>query len=269
MANDNTEQKNGNYYSWNILNDNRAIKKADKSVFRHHGSGIPKETMWYWKAEHLKKGEQIDLFLYFAGKKYLARIKLGLNGRMKISWLSDLDKALKQGSSYNIDEDIYPTLLFTKKEEENTYFLEVINGDVCFNHHKDSNSKTDENTNEPIYKPQFEGRRQYITLSKPERSPANRKLCIQYHGLLCSACGFDFEKVYGEQGKDFIQVHHIVPLSTYLEEKKVDPINDLFPLCSNCHSMVHRKKNEVLLIEDLKTIIAPWYLSILSTIDEK
>ena len=34
----------------------------------------------------------------------------------------------------------------------------------------------------------------------------------------------------------------------------VDPINDLIPLCPNCHAMVHRG-SEVLTLDSLKEII--------------
>ncbi|MED3613978.1 hypothetical protein [Bacillus wiedmannii] len=33
----------------------------------------------------------------------------------------------------------------------------------------------------------------------------------------CCVCGFNFEEVYGEREKDFIEIQHIKPLST-LEE---------------------------------------------------
>lgn len=39
------------------------------------------------------------------------------------------------------------------------------------------------------------------------------------------------------------------------EEIIVDPTTDLVPLCSNCHKMVHRKKEQPLTIEELKQTI--------------
>ncbi len=54
-------------------------------------------------------------------------------------------------------------------------------------------------------------------------------------------CSFDFEKIYGEVGKDVIHVHHLKPLSTIGEEYKVDPIDDLCPVCPNCHLIIHRR----------------------------
>ncbi|WP_223701703.1 HNH endonuclease [Sutcliffiella deserti] len=75
------------------------------------------------------------------------------------------------------------------------------------------------------------------------------------HGITCIACGFNFEKVYGERGKNYIEVHHVTPLSTIGEEVIVDPNEDLVPVCSNCHRMIHREKDYVLTIQELKALI--------------
>ncbi|MFF3024561.1 HNH endonuclease [Gottfriedia sp. NPDC057948] len=88
-----------------------------------------------------------------------------------------------------------------------------------------------------------------------ERNPENRRKAIEIHGLNCFACGFNFEKVYGERGMDFIEVHHLKPLSTLGEEVIINPKEDLVPVCSNCHRMIHRRKDHVLSIEELKAMI--------------
>lgn len=88
-----------------------------------------------------------------------------------------------------------------------------------------------------------------------ERNARNRVLAIQEHGLSCKVCNFNFEAVYGEYGKDFIEVHHINPLSTLKKAIKINPKTDLVPLCSNCHRMIHRRRNEVLTIEELVKIL--------------
>jgi Predicted restriction endonuclease len=87
-----------------------------------------------------------------------------------------------------------------------------------------------------------------------ERDTKARAACIKHYGCKCVVCGMDFEYVYGALGKGFIEVHHIIPISERCGEYIVDPINDLRPLCSNCHSMIHRSK-DVLSINDLKKII--------------
>ena len=86
----------------------------------------------------------------------------------------------------------------------------------------------------------FEGAVNKITVNSFERNPKARKECIDFHGCQCWVCGFDFETVCGELGKDFIHVHHIIPLSEVRKEYKVNPREHLLPLCPNCHAMVHR-----------------------------
>lgn len=88
-----------------------------------------------------------------------------------------------------------------------------------------------------------------------ERDPRNRQAAIRIHKCKCQACGFDYEKTYGELGKNFIEVHHVVPLSSRNEEVEVNPETDLICLCANCHRMIHRKKNAIVTLEELKHIL--------------
>jgi 5-methylcytosine-specific restriction protein A len=85
-----------------------------------------------------------------------------------------------------------------------------------------------------------EGARISVIANRYERSPANRAACLEHYGPVCAACNFDFEAMYGELGAGYAEVHHIVPLSELGGSYVIDPITDLVPLCSNCHSMVHR-----------------------------
>lgn len=91
---------------------------------------------------------------------------------------------------------------------------------------------------EPDEYDKLEGAKHEATVTRYERDRNNRKDCIAHYGYVCQVCGLNFEKVYGELGKAFIEVHHLHPVSQ--GERKVNPIEDLIPLCSNCHSMIHR-----------------------------
>lgn len=79
-----------------------------------------------------------------------------------------------------------------------------------------------------------------VTLTRYERNPAARLACIKHWGYSCVICGLDFESTYGDRGVEFIQVHHLVALSTLASTHSVDPIEDLRPVCPNCHAMIHR-----------------------------
>ena len=99
-----------------------------------------------------------------------------------------------------------------------------------------------------------EGGKREITVNKYERNPINRKLCLAANGYKCSICGFDFVKKYGKIGEQFINVHHIIPVSEMKTKYMVDPVNDLIPVCPNCHAMLHRK-NPPIKPEELREMI--------------
>ena len=100
-----------------------------------------------------------------------------------------------------------------------------------------------------------EGTPRQVTGIAYERNPEARRRCIDHHGCVCSVCGFDFERFYGEVGEGFIHVHHLLPLSDVRQEHEVDPVKDLRPVCANCHAMLHREK-PVLGIEQLAVRVA-------------
>lgn len=98
-----------------------------------------------------------------------------------------------------------------------------------------------------------EGKRKTVSVNIYERNPIARKKCLEHYGVHCQICKFNFEKVYGEVGRDFIHVHHIKPLHTIQQDYEVDPKMDLIPVCPNCHAMLHRKEgDEYLSIDQLR-----------------
>lgn len=99
-----------------------------------------------------------------------------------------------------------------------------------------------------------EGTAYQTVLNKYERNPINRELCLAKKGYRCNICNFDFKEVYGSIGKHFIEVHHITPVSMLGSGYKINIDEDLIPVCSNCHSMLH-KKNPPYLPDELKSII--------------
>lgn len=100
----------------------------------------------------------------------------------------------------------------------------------------------------------FEGAKKEIVVNRYERNREAREKCIAAHGCKCVVCGMDFEKVYGPIGRGYIHVHHIVPLSSIGKEYELDPINDLIPVCPNCHAMLHRH-DPPLIVDELRNAI--------------
>ncbi len=99
-----------------------------------------------------------------------------------------------------------------------------------------------------------EGTANQVTQTRYERNPFARAACINYYGYVCSVCKFDFEKNYGEIGKHFIHVHHLVKVASVGKAYEIDPIKDLRPVCPNCHAMLHRQ-NPPITIENLKSFL--------------
>ena len=94
------------------------------------------------------------------------------------------------------------------------------------------------------------GEKVYVSIRR-ERDPILRADAIALHGLDCMACGFNFEQFYGKIGRDFIEVHHVVPLAE-ARRRKTNPKTDLIVLCANCHRIVHRRKGICLSLDELK-----------------
>jgi predicted HNH restriction endonuclease len=76
------------------------------------------------------------------------------------------------------------------------------------------------------------------------RNPKLREDAIKHHGARCLVCEFDFEATYGAIGEGFIEIHHLEPVSARGKANATGwstSVEDVRPLCSNCHRMVHRR----------------------------
>jgi 5-methylcytosine-specific restriction enzyme A len=100
----------------------------------------------------------------------------------------------------------------------------------------------------------IEGAKRSVTVNIYERDPNARRKCIAHWGLTCVTCGFDFLRVYGELGDGFIHVHHLKPLSEIGQRYELSPIDDLRPICPNCHAMIHRS-SPAMTIDELRRIV--------------
>ncbi|QEL55999.1 HNH endonuclease [Chromobacterium paludis] len=103
------------------------------------------------------------------------------------------------------------------------------------------NGRTNTSIPEEVQNPEkfVEGAAKTIAVNAYERNSKARSACIKHYGAVCAVCDFNFEAAYGAIGKDFIHVHHIVPLSEIRREYELDPVRDLIPICPNCHAVIH------------------------------
>jgi 5-methylcytosine-specific restriction protein A len=86
-----------------------------------------------------------------------------------------------------------------------------------------------------------EGERYSVLSNRYERSRANRAAAIAVHGSSCIVCQFSFDENYGSLARGYVEVHHLIPVSSMGGPRPVNPITELVPLCANCHRMAHRR----------------------------
>jgi predicted HNH restriction endonuclease len=108
-----------------------------------------------------------------------------------------------------------------------------------------------------------EGARSQAQRTVYERSRRLRDAAVAYYAsqgaLQCEVCGFSFERTYGDLGRGFIEIHHKKPIFCLdgqgIEQAIARAIRDVAALCANCHRIVHRKRNAVLSIEELRSLL--------------
>lgn len=183
-----------------------------------------------------------------------------------LSWYGKTKTNINQNTIKNMISGEYKVHIFTREDNTNVNFIYQGEGKALevkdtvpvnilwgFEQYVEQNE-------EPMYLAEdeyfendslYEGSYKVVKVNIYERNKIARNKCLEQNGYICSVCGFDFYKIYGEIGKNFIHVHHIIPLYKINKEYKVDPINDLIPICPNCHAMIHRRKPE-LSINELK-----------------
>lgn len=85
-----------------------------------------------------------------------------------------------------------------------------------------------------------EGEKKHVEYERAHRSQALRQKCIDKYGFQCQCCGMNFSDLYGKEiGDRFIEVHHLKQIANFDKSRPQDYIENLVPLCSNCHSMIH------------------------------
>ena len=79
---------------------------------------------------------------------------------------------------------------------------------------------------------EYEGAKKSVIVNKYERSSKARENAVKYHGINCKVCNMNFEDVYGVIGKEFIHIHHIIPIHKIGKNYKVNYKTPQYPLHS-------------------------------------
>lgn len=220
-----------------IYNKEERLVDGKKKLFSSYGINENSFADFYRAFQKMLDGQlhtrgiSTDLRDYYLSQIYndygAYKLKIALNAYM--------DSIVYYEKGHNNTE---------RKRDREIYkkYCEILNAE--------SKKRTENKINE-----YWEGELEQTTITIHERNIEARKKCIQTKGLKCSVCGFDFEKTYGELGKGFIHVHHVNPISDKDGLYEIDIEKDLFPVCPNCHAMLHRMKDRTLSIDELKQII--------------
>lgn len=113
--------KIGKFDSWEIIDENTAIKTCDKSFFEHNGSGVPKGICWFFDAEDIPSGVSKDVTLIFNGSTYYGKLRNDTTDRRRIQILWNVDLG-KNFGNYKVT-GVKATF---RKIDKNTY--EIIMG---------------------------------------------------------------------------------------------------------------------------------------------
>ena len=189
--------------------------------------------------DNLDDGTILKNYKYILRKIYLEEVEIDwirsralsqnryeINNKAPKEWINTLKIYFEQPKQDNL-------------YEENQYINSLINDEEFYMEY---------NEGIKILKQHYQRERNstVIKLAKEKFKKENKR-------LYCEICGFDFEKVYGELGVDFIEGHHRIPVSEMEENQKTNP-EDIIMVCSNCHRMLHRKSPCLDIIELNKII---------------
>lgn len=100
-----------------------------------------------------------------------------------------------------------------------------------------------------------EGTVKQVLIDVRERNHNARRICIGKYGTKCAACDIDLGDLYGAEFSGKLHVHHLTPISSIAEEHEIDPLQDLRPVCPNCHAIIHSRRDAPYSIDEVKAMI--------------
>lgn len=99
-----------------------------------------------------------------------------------------------------------------------------------------------------------EGEEQIREIRYLRRNPGLRDAAIAEYGFTCAACKISLSDVYGDVAKDIIDVHHLKPISLRKGPGEIS-LDDVRPLCPNCHRVAHKRWPEPYSVEEIKAFL--------------
>ncbi|OON96337.1 MAG: hypothetical protein ATN36_05670 [Epulopiscium sp. Nele67-Bin005] len=83
-----------------------------------------------------------------------------------------------------------------------------------------------------------------------------KEQCLDYYGAICEVCGIDYGYTYGEKFDKLIDVHNlkIKNNKNNCDLSKINPEEDLVPICHNCH-FIMKSKTPFYTLDEMKQLI--------------
>lgn len=247
------------FRSFEVIDPKIIIKKVDKSILKYGEIRIPNDLRDFFGLFEMKKYERKEILIKFKNLKYEAVIYIDnfARKRGKLRWGRELAMSLsdsvqeylyyKEKKNINniedgkeIELDKYNPLIRIEKISNESYDFELIfplEMEIDIEEYK-------------LHEDKFI----YGVRSRYELDPKIRLEALKYHGLSCKICGFNYESIYGELGKGYIQIHHISKDDN--SSFDIDIKKDIIPICDNCHGMIHRNKSKNIDAEELKYFVS-------------
>lgn len=260
------EAKYSSFFSWKIFSDTIAVKTVDKSVFESHGSGIPKQTRWFWGAENLGEDEKKPLQLLYDREEYTASLSTS-RGRTRLFWESALSRALYWRI---LDNTVSPTLnralrlhikdfsvpfdhylLRFEHLNKDCYKVEILPADPV----QSNSDLISLETLETVFKEKQKHARKRTdeelkalakkgAKKKPSRKKATTDAYVRDAYVAeytkrraqgaCQLCGRP-APFSDKQDEPYLECHHI----QWLSQGGADSITNTAALCPNCHRKMH------------------------------
>ena len=78
--------------------------------------------------------------------------------------------------------------------------------------------------------------------------------------VFCARCAVSiFGQLTVRLGSPVLKIHHTKPLFQYEDEDQIlflqEAVSRVSPLCSNCHRIIHRYRNRLIDVEDLRDLV--------------
>jgi 5-methylcytosine-specific restriction endonuclease McrA len=188
----------------------------------------------------ISKGVIEQGYFYDYDKRIIDENGLLWPHQVKVSWQKyfnpiDLLLGAEQHTILELSDERIKTVLLREEEERQI-------------REKKENEIIDENINKELNYEYREGHKINVNSEIIVRNSELIKQKKQASNYKCEICGFSFKEQYGDIGSYYIEGHHLRSIS---QGERSSCLEDIALLCSNCHSMVHRK-NPPYNIDELK-----------------